>query len=249
MSLRLLSYNIRHGGLQREKEIAGVISSCEPDIAILQEAVRRDVVQRLAESCGMATWGAITGHSLAFLSRIEIAHHAWHSIPFAKRRYLEVVLKRSNTRIFGLHLAAVHSNLTEFRRTYELRALLRGIAQHQKGFHVVTGDFNTLAPEEKLDIQRLPPRLRAMVWLTGRDIRWRTIKLMLDGGYIDSFRFLNKDERGYTFPTWDPHIRLDYAFLPSQWMERLKRCEVMTAEDRVREASDHFPLLTEVAEE
>ena len=42
----------------------------------------------------------------------------------------------------------------------ELRALLRSIAQHQEGFHVLTGDFNTLAPGELLDFKKLPARLR-----------------------------------------------------------------------------------------
>ena len=52
MSLRLVSYNIRFGGAEREKQLATVIKACEPDLVILQEAVRPDVVtdsHRLAE--------------------------------------------------------------------------------------------------------------------------------------------------------------------------------------------------------
>jgi exodeoxyribonuclease-3 len=248
VSLRVLSYNIRYGGVGRETQIASVIRACDPDLVIFQEATRRDVVERIAAASGMPTSGAIRGHSLAFLSRVEIAHHAWHTIRFAKRRYLEIVLKHSGTRIFGVHLAAVHSNLTEIRRSYEVRSLLRGIAHHQHGFHLVTGDFNTLAPGEEFDINRLPPRLRAMVWLTGRKLRWTTIKLMLDGGYIDGYRFMQKDDQGYTFPTHDPHVRLDYAFVPSVSIERLTRCEVVRDAPSVREASDHFPLLCELAD-
>jgi exodeoxyribonuclease-3 len=248
VSLRLLSYNIRHGGTGREKPIADVINFCRPDVIILQEASVPDVVERLAGACGMKRWGAIRGHSVAFLSRFDIAHHAWHQVRFAKRRYLELVLAGSSTRIFGVHLSAIHSNLTEIRRTYELRSLLRGIERHQHGFHLVTGDFNTIAPGEKLELGRLPARLRAITWMTGRTIRWTTIRLMLNGGYADGYRIFHKDDEGFTFPTWDPHVRLDYTFVPAVFAVRMTRCDVIRDAPSAREASDHFPLVSEIAD-
>ena len=87
MSLRLLSYNIRYGGTGREKLLAAVINSCAPDLVILQEADRPEVVGQLAAACGMKSWGANRGDSLGFLSRIEIAHHAWHNLLLGKRRW------------------------------------------------------------------------------------------------------------------------------------------------------------------
>ena len=160
MSLRVLSYNIRLGGVGREKRLADVIRFCEPEIVVLQEAIRPEVVEKIAGFCGMKTWGAKRGDSVAFLSRIEVADFSWHEVRFARRKYLEILLPGSSTRIFGVHLSAIHSNITERRRTYELRSLLTGIAKHQHGFHVVTGDFNTLAPGEQLDLRRLPLRYR-----------------------------------------------------------------------------------------
>ncbi|HET8549966.1 MAG TPA: endonuclease/exonuclease/phosphatase family protein [Bryobacteraceae bacterium] len=248
MSLRLLSYNIRHGGVDRQKQIAAVINHCRPDVVILQEAVRPDIVEQLASLCQMKRSGSLRGHSVAFLSRLDISHHAWHHVRFARRRYLELILADSRMRLFGVHLSAVHSNVTERRRTYELRALLRGIAEHKEGFHIVTGDFNTLAPGEHLDAAKLPPRLRAIVWMTGRTIRWTTIRLMLDAGYADGYRIFHKNDEGFTFPTRDPHVRLDYAFVPAVFAVRLTKCEVVHDAPSVREASDHFPLLTEIAD-
>lgn len=248
MSLRVLSYNIRHGGVNREKAISGVINACEADVVVLQEAVRPDVVERLASMCGMEAWGSVRGHSVGYLSRIEVAHHAWHKAPLAKRRYLELIVARSRIRVFGVHLAAVHSNMMERRRTYEVKSLLAGMAQREQGFHVVTGDFNTLAPGEKLQMSRLPLRLRMVAFLTGGKIRWTTIQLMLDGGYADGYREFDKEGDGYTFPTWDPHVRLDYVFVPKTSTSRLQKCEILRDAPGVREASDHFPLLFEVAE-
>ena len=246
--MRLLSYNIRYGGVGREKAIAAVIASCEPDIVILQEATDPDVVRTVASNCGMKWCGALRGHSVAYLSRVEVAEAKWQRAMWARRRYLELTLPQPGMRIFGVHLAAIHSNPSEFRRTLELRALLRGITAGPAGFHVVTGDFNTLAPGEPLDVRRLPPRLRAIVWATGRNIRWRTIQMMIDRGYSDGYRLLHPKAEAYTFPTWDPHVRLDYIFLPRGAGSRLTRCEVVREAPGVREASDHFPLLSELGE-
>jgi exodeoxyribonuclease-3 len=245
VNLRLLSYNIRFGGADREKHISGVINSCRPDLVVLEEAIRPDVVERLASACGLPHWAAAAGHSLAFLSRVEVARHRWSQVPFARRQYLEVELAGSGMRIFGVHLSAIHSNLTEQRRVYELRSLLQAIGSRKPGFHLLTGDFNTLAPGEELDEARLPPRLRAVMWLMGGKIRWRTIRLMLDGGYIDAYRKFHKDQ-GFTFPTWSPHVRLDYTFVPAAFAERVTGCEIVRDAPGAREASDHFPLLTEI---
>ena len=68
---------------------------------------------------------------------------------------------------------------------------------------------------------------------------------MLDAGYVDAFRWLQPDLIGYTFPTSDPHVRLDYLFVPKPCIERVTRCQVFSA-NHVVEASDHFPLIAEL---
>jgi exodeoxyribonuclease-3 len=155
------------------------------------------------------------------------------------------VLEGSEARIFGLHLKARFSKWSERRRAFEIRALLEGIRRHQEGFHVLVGDFNTLAPGELLDVRRMPRWIRALVWISGRDIQRETIQIMLDASYVDGYRFLHPQEKGYTFPIWDPHLRLDYIFLPAAFTGRLTSCEVVN-HDAARKASDHFPLLAEL---
>ena len=243
MRLKLLSYNIRHGGIGRESHLAAVIRECDPDVVVLQEAVRPQVVERLAAETRMSVWAARPGYSLGFISRLEVAHFAWLRPPAVRRACLEIVLSGTEFRIFGVHLSAVHSNWTERRRVRELRALLKEIERHQHGFHALLGDFNTLAPGELLETRRLPLRLRPLVWLSGGRIRWETIQIMLDAGYLDGFRSLHPADRGYTFPVWDPHVRLDYVFLPAPFAGRLQTCQVVSTNPEVRRASDHFPLL------
>ena len=243
MLLRILSYNIRKGGKGRERQLASVITACAPDVVILQEATQPAIVEEIARQTEMAQHGARVGESLAFLSRRKVTHFGWHKPRISRHAFLELQLAESETRIFGVHLSAVHAAWTEQRRTVELRALLKSIAQHQKGFHVLTGDFNTLAPGDLLDFRKLPGRLRALVWLSGGNVRWRTIKIILDEGYIDAYRATHPGVPGYTFPTWEPHVRLDYLFLPSRYAAKLSSCEIMDVPG-VREASDHLPLLS-----
>jgi endonuclease/exonuclease/phosphatase family metal-dependent hydrolase len=243
--VRLLSYNVRYGGVGREQPLAATIRSCEPDLVIFQEATRPEVIEQLARACGMDTWGSRRGHSLGFMSRMPLAEHQWHQPRGSRHAFLELAPAGTNCRFFGVHLSAVHAAWTERRRVRELRALLAAIRHHQHGFHVLAGDFNTLAPGELLDVRQLPFRLRPFVWLSGGDIRWRTIHEVLAAGYSDAYRTIHPIGPGYTFPTWRPHVRLDYVFLPALHISRLRTCRVVM-EPSTAQASDHFPLLAEL---
>jgi endonuclease/exonuclease/phosphatase family metal-dependent hydrolase len=246
---RLLSYNVRYGGTGRESALAAVIRAAKPDVVVLQEATNPRVVARLAALGSFAAWGSRPGHSTGFLSRIPVVHHAWHHPRWSRHAFLEVVLEGSDCRVFGLHLSAWFSKWSERRRAREIRALLDGIREHQHGFHLIAGDFNALAPGELLHSGRMPPWVRAMVWLSGRDIERDTIQVMLDESYADAWRMHHPDDPGFTFPTWDPHVRLDYVFTPQRYVSRLRTCEVVREpQPAIQAASDHLPLLVEVGE-
>ena len=247
MTLRILSYNIRRGGAGREQPLAAVIRSVTPDIVVLEEATRPDVVERIARDAGMNQWSARAGKSLAFMSRHPVAAFAARQPAISRHAFLEIEPSTTSWRVFGVHLSAVHAAWTERRRLLELRALLRGVAATGKGPHVLIGDFNTVAPGDIFDPRKLPRRLRALVWLSGGHIRWRTIATVLAAGYVDSFRQLHPDDVGYTLPTPDPHVRLDYAFVPGTFAQHVRSCEIVRTPD-VAAASDHFPLLLEIGE-
>jgi len=244
--LRLLSYNVRYGGAGREHAIAAVVGAAGADVVMLQEATDPRVVRRVAELAGYPHWGARAGHSTGFLSRVPVESHAWHRPYGSRHPFLEVALAEPAWRVFGLHLAAWFSKWVERRRAREIRALLDGIKHHQEGFHLICGDFNALAPGERLEVARMPRWIQAMVWLSGRDIARDTIQVMLDARYADAWRRLRPDDPGYTFPTWDPHVRLDYVFTPEREAARLREVRVLTEAPGAAQASDHFPLLIEV---
>ena len=243
--LRLLSYNIRRGGIGREHALLSAIAPCDPDIVVFQEATNPGVIERLARLAGMPYWAATPRQSLAFMSRLPIAHHEWHKPRVSRHAFLEIVPDGATFRVFGVHLSAVFAAWTENRRVFELQALLGSIARHQEGFHALVGDFNTVAPGELLDLRSLPNKVRATVWLSGGAIRWRTIQLVLDAGYADVFRAQHPADPGLTLPTPTPQVRLDYLFVPAPQLARVTRSEVVRSAAACR-ASDHFPLLAEI---
>ena len=245
-----MSYNIRHGGVGRAGTIASLIRACTPDIVLLQEAIRPEVVEALSSATGLGHWGAKRGRSLAFLSRLPVAHVAWRRSFWSRHAFLELTPADLDVRLFGVHLSALHAQWTERRRTLELRALLEAIRAHAPGFHVIAGDFNSLPPGDRLDMHRLPRRLRPFVWLSGGSIRWRAIDTILGAGYVDAWTCLHPGAPGMpTFPTWDPHLRLDYVFVPAAFATRLSSCDVVNDAPNAAAGSDHFPLLARLSVE
>jgi exodeoxyribonuclease-3 len=241
---RLMTYNIRHGGRGREAALAAVIEACAPDLVLLQEATHPRSVEQIAERAGMEEWRAYAGQSLGFLSRRRVAFAEWTRPRVSRHAFIEVVPAGGAMRVFGVHLSAVHAAWTERRRVFELRALLRSVARHQDGFHVLSGDFNTVAPSEQLDVRQLPLRLRPFVWMSGGRIRWRTVQTVLDAGYVDGFRRKHADDPGLTLPTPTPHIRIDYVFVPSPFADRVAACDVVR-HPQAPAASDHYPVVAD----
>jgi len=244
VNLRLMSYNIRFGGIGREERIAEAIRHCRPDVVILQEATKPEVVERLAHLCDMPYWSARRGNSVAFVSRLPVSRHEWHHHPHLQRAFLEIEL--DGVRIYGVHLRATHSNYTERGRMREVRALLHALEAKRHEFHILSGDFNTLAPGELLNMQKLPMRYRILSVILGGRIEFRAIQIMIEAGYTDSFRRLHTDP-GFTFPAWDPHVRLDYVFAPAMFSERVLSCEVVADLAEPAKATDHLPLLAEIS--
>ena len=245
---RLLTYNIQEGGHSRIASIAAVINACAPDLVLLQEATEPANVERLAATTGMHEWRAFPRQSLGFMSRRPVVFSEWIRPRISRHAFIHVVPEGETVRLFGVHLSAVHAAWTERRRVLELRALLRSVARHQDGFHVLGGDFNTVAPGELLDVQRLPLRLRPLVWLSGGRIRWRTIQTVLDAGYADAYRLTHPTDPGPTLPTSNPHVRLDYIFVPQHDSPRVVACNVVHHPEAAN-ASDHFPVVADLLED
>ena len=245
MTFRLLTYNILKGGTGRAQSIAKVINSCVPDLVLVQEATDPATLEQIARLTQMAEWRTFQRQSLGFLSRTPVTHSEWLSPAGSRHAFLEVVPQGDRIRVFGVHLSAVLAAWTEAKRESDLRALLQSVTQHKSRFHGLTGDFNPVAPGEEFKTGQLPMRLRPLMWITGNRVRWRTIKTVLDAGYIDAFRSKHPNDPGMTLPTVAPMLRLDYVFVPHAQASRIKACDVVNIPEAVG-ASDHFPVIADL---
>jgi endonuclease/exonuclease/phosphatase family metal-dependent hydrolase len=75
------------------------------------------------------------------------------------------------------------------------------------------------------------------------------IDLLLQAGYIDSFRHVHPNQPGFTYPSANPATRIDYLFASPELASSLRDCHELAAGDGVQgiDASDHLPVLAEFA--
>jgi endonuclease/exonuclease/phosphatase family metal-dependent hydrolase len=158
---RVLSYNILLGGIRREKELATMIQSVQPDIVGLVEATNPHIVEELANQLGMqfCLSGCSRGlrdWNIAVLSKLPIIETRVHTHPgiFTRRHLLEVELEETN----GEHLTVFVTHLTAsffrgmksvHKRRREVEEILNIMVPRQGTPHLVMGDFNSKAHGEE----------------------------------------------------------------------------------------------------
>jgi endonuclease/exonuclease/phosphatase family metal-dependent hydrolase len=163
---RILTYNILMGAAKRVDPLVDMISSVQPDIVGLAEAVRPDVVEKLGQRLGMQhIMSGPASHSdywqVALLSRLPVVYSRTHIRPQTLTKpLLEVCLEEPGGRqitVFVIHMAASFSHgwAGDGIRRREARELLQIMAAKTGTPHVVIGDFNTLAPGEAFEASTL----------------------------------------------------------------------------------------------
>jgi endonuclease/exonuclease/phosphatase family metal-dependent hydrolase len=70
------------------------------------------------------------------------------------------------------------------------------------------------------------------------------IRILQEGGYIDSYRKTHPRTWGFTCPAASPAGRIDYIFASPDLAERLENCDVMIEGEGIsgNQASDHLPV-------
>jgi exodeoxyribonuclease-3 len=250
--MRLLTYNIQEGGQGREAEIVEVIKAVAPDAVVVQEALGVTCFRRIAAALEMTPYLAENRRRLSLrvglLSRLPVLDFRtldlWPVWPSCFQATVQLTNGRSLV-IFGLHLAAYYPWFFEWWRTYQVHSLLRYIRQMAPGHHLLAGDFNSIAPGDRTSLAEAPVWVKAQTWFQLGRIPRRALRPLLDAGYVDCFRKLHPEEDGFTLPSPQPQVRLDYVFAAPPLAGALRGCRVVTSPQEVRLASDHLPVLAE----
>jgi endonuclease/exonuclease/phosphatase family metal-dependent hydrolase len=183
---RVLSYNILAGATRRVDQLTRIISSVQPDVVGLVEAINPRVVEELAKRLGMQyVMSGCAGHSrdwqVAALSRLPILHSEVHLHPeVLTRPVLEVSIEEPDGQpltVFVTHLSAAFNQgrAGDHIRRREVRLLLRLMAPRRGTPHLLMGDFNALAPGD-------PFRAHALLgYIVAIDQRYRANPLSIEG--------------------------------------------------------------------
>ena len=239
-TLRLLSYNIRHGqGLDGRldlERLAGVIRSVQPDLVALQEvdrgAARSEAVDQaavLGQLTGLApVYGAFMdfeggSYGMALLTSWEIARSRnvvlpgaclgcpCNPFPCPEARSSLVAAVRSRQTGRQIVLAGVHFYQSEAERVAQARALAAELAAEADPV-ILAGDFNSERGTAVMD-------------------------LLGPGWHI-----LDKAPPPYTFPAGGPAREIDFVLVRRDAAVEVLRHVVL--DEPV--ASDHRPILAEL---
>jgi len=250
--MRVLTYNILDGGIDRESLILKNLKATEPDIVILQEVFDSTPLKEFASQLNMHHFLA-RGNShrhLAILSRFPIVKaHSYHPFPPAFKSTLYAQLEYSPGRFihtFGLHLIPHPFVAFELWRKWEKDTALRKAIRHNCEPCFLAGDFNTIAPNDAPDTHSWPRSLKLMLACQGGRPFHFAIQDILRHGFVDCYRAMNPAANGYTLPTSSsPTARLDYIFANPMLSDSLLSCAVVCDLAETKEASDHYPLVAE----
>src|SRR6266487_951075 len=158
---RILSYNILMGGTRRVDQLTNIISSAHPDVVGLVEASHPRVVEKLADRLGMQhRMSGSPAHGqdwdIALLSRLPIIEVQTHVRPgILTKPLLEACIREEDGRkltVFVTHLTAAfsHGRGGDGIRRSEVREILRIMAAKRGTPHLLMGDFNAIAPGDRL---------------------------------------------------------------------------------------------------
>lgn len=251
--MRISSYNILNGGVGRADPIGEVLEAQRADVIVLVEADDDWVVQRIARRLRMDVVVAPgEKHSVAVLSRLPIRASINRAAlaPDGPRSWAEAHLDLNDGRepfvVMAVHLTPRATNQNEQKRLAELAHVLAATESLRRSNrpHVIAGDFNANAPQQRIDIARCKDATQKAYADNGQSIPRDAIELLLSHGYIDTLAAARGDAAfdAATFTTHQPGQRVDYVFTygaePSEaWIEQ----------DRLATyASDHYPIGAQV---
>jgi endonuclease/exonuclease/phosphatase family metal-dependent hydrolase len=241
MSLRILSYNIQEGGEDRIPLIETVIAREAPDLVALAEVNSPRNAEKLAHALAMQlTLGeARSGFHVAWLSRLPVRRSRNHDLPILAKTLLEIEVEWQGQplRAFATHLASRWDSSTPLD---EIQAILE-ILRPTRGAVILAGDFNALAPGERVGVP--PPNVVPRPNTRDDDPR-PVIRHVLDTGMIDCYRAIHPQPPGYTYQSDHPWLRIDFIFASPSLAVHLRDSGIVT-EPPTNRASDHLPIWTE----
>jgi exodeoxyribonuclease-3 len=233
MSIRLMCWNIRHGGGARVERIYSAIRAHRAEIVVLTEFRDNSPGRFLRESLASGGWvhqassapppranGVLIASRDAFVS-----HEQGDDVPPDRHRWVTVQFE--NFGLTGTYFPSLHAKVPHWEY------MLRVAARNSGGRHIVFGDVNT--GKNYIDEAR-------SVFHYGD-----YIDRMAALGWPEAWRYLHPTGRQYS---WYSHkkngFRIDHAYVSPALVPNLRQARY-SHRGRKEGISDHSALVVELA--
>ena len=233
--MKILSWNILHGGGKRAPQILSTIETEQPDIVTLQEfrhASSKDVLLQ-----GLTTMGLTE----QFVPETQSARE--NTLIIASRYTFQAQIFPANTAppalaiqaffpdLSGLNLIAVHLPQKKKQPPY-LHALLELDKRHLQEKSLIIGDFNCGIPFEDSETKTFEHTF--------------LFQQLLRNGWIDAWRSRNKNRREFSWVSTKQQngFRYDHALASPQLNKTIKSIRY-DHKVRMEKISDHSLLILE----
>lgn len=251
--MKIISYNVNGIRAAVNKGFVDWLKSAGPDVVCLQEikAIKEQLDLSLFEAAGYKYhyWFSAQkkGYSgVAILSKTEPDHvecgTGIESMDFEGRN---IRADFNGISVMSLYLP---SGTNDARLDYKFEYMDKFqdyINELKKDFPnlIICGDYNIC--HQEIDIHN--PKMKGVSGFLPEEREW--LGNFIDSGFIDSFRFLNKDVQQYSWWSYRANSRannkgwrLDYAMVSNPLQENIKRAVILS--EAVH--SDHCPILLEI---
>lgn len=251
--MKIISYNVNGIRAALKKDFIEWLKSANPDVICLQEikANKEQLDLNVFEDAGYKYnyWFSAQkkGYSgVAILSKIEPNHVAFgtgiESMDFEGRN---LRADFDGVSIMSMYLPS-GTNDARLEHKLEYMDLFQQYINTLKKdipHLVILGDYNIC--HQEIDIHN--PKMKGVSGFLPVERDW--MGRFIDSGFIDSFRYLNKDKQQYSWWSYRANSRannkgwrLDYAMVSQPLQENIKRAVILS--DAVH--SDHCPILVEI---
>lgn len=252
--MKIISYNVNGIRAAINKGFIDWLKSANPDVICLQEikALKEQLDLNVFEEAGYKFnyWFSAQkkGYSgVAILCKSEPNHIEYgtgiESMDFEGRN---IRVDFDNVSIMSLYLPS-GTNIARLEHKLEYMDMFQDYINDLKKTIpnlIVCGDYNIC--HEAIDIHD-PVRNKNVSGFLPVEREW--IGNFIESGFIDSFRYFNKEPHNYSWWSYRANARannkgwrLDYAMVSEPLQEKLKRAVILS--DAVH--SDHCPILVEI---
>ncbi len=253
--MKIVSYNVNGIRAALKKGFIEWLQSVNPDVVCLQETKAQEDQLDLSvfEDAGYAYnyWFSAQkkGYSgVAILSKLKpdnvVLGTGIETMDFEGRN---IRADFGDISVMSMYLpSGTNLDRLDFKLKYmaEIQEYLNNLRKERPNL-IVLGDYNIC--HEAIDIHD-PVRNKNVSGFLPVEREW--IGNLIASGFIDSFRFFNKEPHNYTWWSYRANSRnnnkgwrLDYAMVSEPLRERLQRSVILSEAKH----SDHCPILVEVS--